>query len=260
MNNVFFYSLMDESKLNKLLVSITSLKATLTQASIAVILNEHYSERALRVVRMLGAAPIVVHQGVLYPHYSGTEIKDKELFGMIDCASLGYEKMIYVDTNLYFLRNVDELFDKVGGTLAYDPYNPTSDHIPLWVYTPVPYTTQDIIEKIQKNSITSVKQWINSYYFNSERPKTHLPIEYSTNIFGMIKYVDNPLFNRSNFKILDVYNEEKDILDIESLISYDYRIQQEISEYINQYNLIIGMYKQLYPDLLEGIDIKERNF
>lgn len=251
---------MDESKMNKFLVSVTSLKATLTKEPIIAMIPEHYSQKTLKILQQLNVSPIVVHQGTLYPHYSKTDIKEKDIFGVIDCGTLGYDKMIYVDTNLYFMKNVDELFNKVGGTLSYNPFKPDTDHVSLWVYTPIPYTTNDIIAKIPKNEITSVKQWINDYYFIKDRAKTHLPIEYGVNIFDMKDYLDNPLFNKANMKIFDVYNNEKDILSIDSLISYDYRVQQLIYDYCQQYNLIIGMYKQLYPELTDELALKEIKF
>ena len=254
------YSLIDESKMDKFLVSVTSLKATLTPYTIAAIIPEHYTENTLKTLQAVGVSPIVVHNGTLYPYYRDLNIKQKEIFGMIDCGSLGYEKMMFVDYNVYFVKNVDELFDKVGGTITYNPYKPNSDHVSLWVYTPIPYSTQDLTANLPKGEITSARQWINSYYHISERAKVRLPIEYDINVFDMKDYLENPLFNKSNMKVFDVYNDSIDILDIESLLPYDYRVQQLIYDYIQQYNLIIGMYKQLYPELLSGLSVKEKNF
>ena len=244
---MYIYVLKKEEDFSPLVASIISLKAVTSHTNIGCVIVPTLVKKYAKLLEELGVQTFNASTQFLYVEALKHHVDNPELLAVISVIDYFGEKSVYIDSHSFIFKNVDDLFYKFTGTMNYDPFNPDSNYVGLWVYDPVPYISKQLMQDMANgDKIISVRIWLETYYKFSSRPKLHLPIEYSANLLALEPYITNPLFNFDNTRIL--FSSLPNI-SIEKIINnpvLDFRIKSILDEYLYQYNLIISTCKVVY--------------
>lgn len=247
------YSLQNKEDLSKLVVSYASLRATNPVAPIGVLLSSDISEDIVAFLNQIGISPLI---GTYYDEFlSSHPIVDGPARQIVLYKQ--FPTIIYLDLHTYILKNIDSLFGHLSGSMYHDPFN-RDDFLGIFVYNTTNFNMKEAFDS--DYNFHSIREEMEKWFDYEGREKLHLPIDFCTNIFRLKEYRDNPLFNMSSTKILVTYNPKLELTEQVDLYDFPTEIQPDLAECIRQYNLIINVYKRLYPNMADKLNYAQYRF
>ena len=257
---------MDE-KISELAVSYFSLKATKPRYPVYCMLGTGVSPEGEAFLQYIG---IGLLDAKAYPYSDTIYDKQGNEVSKFICSGklsiyrfLQFDKIVYLDTDTYVLKNLDSCFDFKNGSMTRFSIA-TDGHygIPnggLLVAVP----SQDMIDLIDRRRDEGYKSGKFRYYDDQDflanelgffkRKDLRLPVEYNAFPFFNDFYRTNDFFNHKEVKMLhflggltyDGINYK--LYDTPSLSHYPDLAYDFVQEYLIQYNAIISILKSRYP-------------
>ena len=266
-NYIYCYYINRDDKISELSVSYFSLMATNPKYPVYCMLGTGVSPEGEQYLQEIG---IKLLDAKDYPYSDTIYDKDGNEVSKFICSGklsiyrfLEFDKIVYLDTDTYVVKNLDSCFDFKNGSMTRFSIA-TDNHygIPnggLLVAVP----SQDMIDRIDtvRNEDYASGQF--RYYDDQDflaqelsfynRKDTRLPIEYNVFPFYIDFYRTNDFFNEKEVKMyhymggLTFNSINYKLYDTPSLAHYPECAYDYAQEYLIQYNMIMSILKTRYP-------------
>lgn len=267
MNNAYLYYLDSTERLSELLVSYESLKRTAPKYQVYCMCGpEIVNEKIFSFFREIGILPLITNKPLhLYLFDDDGNWYSRFIcFGKLDIFNLTmFDKVVFLGTDTYITKNIDELFDYPDGSMAthhVNDYNGMGANGDVFVVTPNKETMKNIMqiikEDIQNYNFRYLydQEFLENYYNHRNNPKLHLNYMYNMIIPNINDYENNPLFDYESVKIFHFLGAPK----VEDKVKLDdfpnmhggtnYNLSNKIiKEYLTFYDEVIDRYKLKYP-------------
>ena len=260
MKYIYCFYIYDDGRLPELIFGIDSLRKTNPKYPIACMIGREVSQQTIDfLINDLG---ITVLDGT--PWDLSEKIYDENGNLVSDCNCSGklnlyrfqqFDKIVYLDTDIWVKQNIDELFDLPDGSMArycWDEQQRTNGGVIVMV--PNNNTINEFTEYLEKCktelgyfNIPDDQEWMLKKYNSVPR------LNYCYNVVAsdMYRYLDNCLFDEGAVKLYHFVGTcwGVKLWQANTVRLYNEACQELMYNYIEEFNKVIKEYVNKYPDM-----------
>ena len=260
MNNIYCFYIYDDGRLPELIVALDSLRKTNPKYPIACMIGREVSNETIQF--MLNDLHIEVLDGT--PWNLSEVIYDAQGNFVSDCNCSGklnlyrfqqYNKIVYLDTDVWVKQNMDELFDLPDGSMArycWDEQQRTNGGVIVMV--PNDNTINDFNNYLEfckttvgKFYIPDDQEWMLQKYNDVPR------LNYCYNVVAsdLFRYYGNCLFDEGAVKLYHFVGTcwNKKLWQANTVHLYQESCHKIMYDYLDMFNNTINEYINRYPHM-----------